>query len=98
MHYTYNDIPFWRPTRKLFYPNVAALCIAMDNDMDEDTKLYAIWKSALMQTSSRPVDMVFSIMGLFGVTLDPICFTKDDRLSATIALARAILEKGGRAT
>ncbi|PBK83524.1 hypothetical protein ARMGADRAFT_1089362 [Armillaria gallica] len=97
MH-TYNDIPFWRPTRKIFSPNVAALCIAMDNDMDEDTKLYAIWKSALMRTSSRPVDMVFSIMGLFGVTLDPICFTKDDRLSATIALARAILEKGGRAT
>ncbi|SJL12725.1 uncharacterized protein ARMOST_16156 [Armillaria ostoyae] len=98
MQHTYNDIPFWRPTRKIFSPNVAALCIAMDNDMDEDTKLYAIWKSALMRTSSRPVDMVFSIMGLFGVTLDPICFTKDDRLSATIALARAILEKGGRAT
>ncbi|KAK0442185.1 hypothetical protein EV421DRAFT_1809887 [Armillaria borealis] len=98
MQHTYNDIPFWRPTRKIFSPNVAALCIAMDNDMDEDTKLYAIWKSALMRTSSRPVDMVFSIMGLFDVTLDPICFTKDDRLSATIALARAILEKGGRAT
>ncbi|PBK87264.1 hypothetical protein ARMGADRAFT_462809 [Armillaria gallica] len=98
MQHTYNDIPFWRPTRKILSPNVAALCIAMDTDMDEDTKLYAIWQSALMRTSSRPVDMVFSIMGLFGVTLDPIGFTKDDRLGATIALARAILDKGGRAT
>ncbi|KAK0201165.1 hypothetical protein DFS33DRAFT_1387102 [Desarmillaria ectypa] len=92
MQHTYNDIPFWRPTRKILSPNVAALCIAMD----EDTKLYAIWQSALMRTSSRPVDMVFSIMGLFGVTFGPICFTKDDRLGATIALTRAILEKGGR--
>ncbi|PBK95521.1 hypothetical protein ARMGADRAFT_1028843 [Armillaria gallica] len=94
LRHTYNDEPFWRPTRNLFSPNVAALCIAMD----ETTKLYAIWKSALMRTSSRPVDMAFSIMSLFGVTLDPICFTKDDRLSATIALARAILKKGDRAT
>ncbi|KAK0496552.1 hypothetical protein EDD18DRAFT_1388986 [Armillaria luteobubalina] len=98
VQHSYNDIPFWRPTRKIFSPNVAALCIAMDNDMDEDTKLYAIWKSALMRTSSRPVDMVLSVMGLFGVTLDPSPFGKDDRLNATIALACAILEKGSRAT
>ncbi|THU96873.1 hypothetical protein K435DRAFT_722422 [Dendrothele bispora CBS 962.96] len=55
---------------------------------------YAIWKAALTRTSSRPVDMVFSIMGLFDVTLDPKAFRKDDRIGATIALAREILSKG----
>ena len=39
--------------------------------------------------------MVFSIMGLFGVTLDPEEFKAHDRLGATIALAREILEQGG---
>ncbi|KAI0795989.1 hypothetical protein C8Q75DRAFT_355828 [Abortiporus biennis] len=56
-----------------------------------------LWRCALMRTSSRPVDMVFSIMQLFGVTLDPSSFGKDDRLGATIALAQGILRKGGKA-
>ncbi|KIJ34215.1 hypothetical protein M422DRAFT_52096 [Sphaerobolus stellatus SS14] len=98
LQHSYNDIPLWRSTRKILSPNVVALCVAMDEDMDEDTKLYAIWQSALMRTSSRPVDMVLSIMGLFGVSLDPKSFKEHDRLGATIALARAILVKGGRAT
>jgi len=59
---------------------------------------HAIWQCALMRTSSRPVDMVFSIMGLFGVTLDPRRFHKDDRLGATIALAKKILDIGGNAS
>jgi len=59
---------------------------------------YAIWKAALTRTSSRPVDMVFSIMGLFDVTLDPRAFKKDDRIGTTIALAREILRKGGSAS
>ncbi|GBE83818.1 hypothetical protein SCP_0508750 [Sparassis crispa] len=63
-----------------------------------DAQKHAIWRSALMRTSSRPVDMVFSIMGLFGVTLDPKKFAKDDRVGATIALAQAILKKGGTAS
>lgn len=41
--------------------------------------------------------MVFSIMGLFGVTLDTRKFGKDDRLGATIVLMQAILHRGGRA-
>ncbi|KAI0275315.1 hypothetical protein BC834DRAFT_43562 [Gloeopeniophorella convolvens] len=57
----------------------------------------AIWRSAFFRASSRPVDMVFSIMGLFGVTLDPRRFAKDDRLGATIALMQEILRQGGRA-
>ncbi|EUC28100.1 hypothetical protein COCCADRAFT_30578 [Bipolaris zeicola 26-R-13] len=59
----------------------------------------AIWRSMLFRTSSRPVDMIFSIMGLFGVTLDPRAFEPDDRLDATVALMRAILKRpGGRAS
>ncbi|KAF7376343.1 HET-domain-containing protein [Mycena sanguinolenta] len=55
----------------------------------------ALWRSAMMRTSSRPVDMVFSIMGLFGVTLNPKDFQAHDRLGATIALAQEILKQGG---
>ncbi|KAI0674592.1 hypothetical protein C8Q78DRAFT_1076211 [Trametes maxima] len=98
--HTYNDLPFWQPQRKLLAPNVTALAIAMDPALisDPDTRAYAVWQSALMRTSSRPVDMVFSIMGLFGVTLDPGAFDKDDRRGATIALAQAILSAGGSAS
>jgi len=65
-------------------------------DPNGDKKRTALWRSAQMRTSSRPVDMVFSIMGLFGVTLDPRAFKANDRLGATIALAREILKQGGR--
>ena len=51
-----------------------------------------------MRTSSRPVDMVFSIMGLFGVILDPNMFEAENRIGATVALAKEILRKGGRAS
>ncbi|KAK0219412.1 hypothetical protein EDD85DRAFT_865467 [Armillaria nabsnona] len=61
-------------------------------------KKTAFWRSAQMRTSSRPVDMVFSIMGLFGVTLNPKEFETHDRLGATIALAREILKQGGSPT
>lgn len=61
-------------------------------------QLQLLWRSALMRTSSRPVDMIFSIMGMFGVSLDPGSFRKDDRLGATVALAREILKKGGEAS
>jgi hypothetical protein len=52
-----------------------------------------IWRSNWPRTSSRPVDMVFSIMQCFGVNLNPKLFHKDERVRATIALAKAILEK-----
>jgi hypothetical protein len=63
-----------------------------------DERAPAIWRSTLFRTSSRPVDMVFSIMGLFGATLDTRRFGKDDRLGATIALMQGILRRGGRAS
>lgn len=56
-----------------------------------------IWQCALMRTSSRPVDMVFSIMRLMGVELNPKDFNENDRMGATIALMTMILEKGGSA-
>lgn len=94
----YQDFPFWRPTRRVLAPNVGALARAMTADLDQDARHHSIWQSALMRTSSRPVDMVFSIMGLFGVTLNPADFKKDDRVRATIALAQAVMKQGGRAT
>lgn len=59
---------------------------------------HVIWQCALMRTSPRPVDLVFSIMGLFGVSLDPLLFDKNDRLGATVALAQQILKDGKRAS
>ncbi|KAI3602880.1 het-domain-containing protein [Moniliophthora roreri] len=56
----------------------------------------AIWQSAILRTSSRPVDMIFSIMHLFNVTLNPLDFGKNDRIGATIALAKEILRSGGK--
>ncbi|KAJ7196125.1 hypothetical protein GGX14DRAFT_376385 [Mycena pura] len=98
--HSYNDIPFWQAQRKILAPNVAALTIAMDAAFvsDPDIRAHSVWQSALMRTSSRPVDMVFSIMGLFGVTLDPARFDNDDRRGATIALAQAILDSGRSAS
>jgi hypothetical protein len=55
-----------------------------------------VWRSAMMRTSSRLVDMVFSVMGLFGVALNTKDFQAEDRAETVmIALARGILEKGG---
>lgn len=71
---------------------------ALDPSQREDGRASAIWRSAFTRASSRPVDMVFSIMGLFGITLDVAKFHKDDRVGATIALAQAILENGGKPT
>lgn len=74
--------------------NARALAAAMS----EVQEPHIVWQCALMRTSSRPVDMVLSIMGVFGVTLDPVRFKKATRLEATIALAKEILKKGGSAS
>ncbi|PCH42281.1 hypothetical protein WOLCODRAFT_17604 [Wolfiporia cocos MD-104 SS10] len=42
--------------------------------------------------------MVFSIMGLFGVSLNPKAFHADDRIGATVALAKEILRQGKSAS
>ena len=63
---------------------------------DRDAREMAIWQSSLLRASSRPVDMVFSVMGMFGVTLDTKKFHKNDRVRASVALAQEILKRGGR--
>ena len=52
------------------------------------------WQSAFVRSSSRPVDMVFSIMQSMGVKLNVASFAKNDRRSATIKLIQALLERG----
>ncbi|KAJ7239206.1 hypothetical protein B0H12DRAFT_1136429 [Mycena haematopus] len=52
------------------------------------------WMSAFSRSSSRAVDMIFSIMGPLGVTLDVAQFQADDRLKATIKLIQATLRDG----
>lgn len=52
-----------------------------------------LWTAAYTRSSSRPVDMVFSIMGLFGVHLDVSRFGKTDRLRATIALIQEMMRR-----
>ncbi|KAI0003962.1 hypothetical protein F4779DRAFT_621642 [Xylariaceae sp. FL0662B] len=64
------------------------------NDRHRALRANAIWRSAFLRTCSRPVDMIFSIMGLVGVTLEPAAFGPGDRHRATVALARALLAKG----
>ncbi|KAI0737287.1 hypothetical protein C8Q80DRAFT_1115368 [Daedaleopsis nitida] len=84
---------------EIHLPNVAVLTFATARNLDtEEMRDYCIWQCALVRTSSRPLDMVFSIMGLFGAVLDPADFAADDRLGATIALAREILRQGRSAS
>ncbi|KAG7088529.1 hypothetical protein E1B28_012512 [Marasmius oreades] len=64
----------------------------------EEWREQAIWRASFIRTSSRPVDMVFSIMQLFNVNLDTTKFDEDDRLGATIALASEILRRGKTAS
>ncbi|KAL7905432.1 hypothetical protein GGI35DRAFT_138015 [Trichoderma velutinum] len=80
-------------------PHVSALIFAINPHLDTDEmREFCIWQCAFVRNSSRPIDMVFSVMGLLGVMLDPAAFEVNDRLSATIALAREILAQGRSAS
>ncbi len=93
----YDSVPFWQLQHKLFAPHATALATAISAPRGRgELHTNAVWQSAFMRTSSRPVDMVLSIMGLFGVTLEPSAFHEDDRHCAMLALAREILKTGGR--
>ena len=72
--------------------------VLMHRESDRDVREAALWKCALMRTSSRPVDMVLSVMALFGISLNPASFKHNDREKATLALVQGILQNGGRAT
>ena len=77
-----------------------SLLCALWNDLSDtqESNESAIWKSAVMRTSSRAVDMVFSIMALFGVQLDTSKFHEDDRRGATIAFLQELMRSGRRAS
>ncbi|KAK5997069.1 hypothetical protein PT974_02421 [Cladobotryum mycophilum] len=77
-------------------PQVTELLQAMQKKGKPEMSI-AIWRSSFLRSAKYPVDTVFSIMGLLGVTLDVKRFGPDDRLGATIALMQAILQAGGRA-
>lgn len=55
-----------------------------------------IWRAAYTRTSSRPVDMIFSIMGLFGITLPVGEFSAEDRVKATIRLLQELMNRDGQ--
>ncbi|KAF8443853.1 hypothetical protein L210DRAFT_3098293 [Boletus edulis BED1] len=66
----------------------------MAQEGSQDFKDNAVWQCAQLRTSSPPVDMVLSIMGMFGVTLPAETYRPDDRLRAAIDLAKEILKQG----
>ena len=78
--------------------SLASLETSLNFEKSNELRDRGIWQSVFGRTSSRPVDMVFSIMGLFGIALDPGAFDENDRIGATIALAQAILRNGGCAS
>ncbi|ETW75172.1 hypothetical protein HETIRDRAFT_390743 [Heterobasidion irregulare TC 32-1] len=67
--------------------------------MGNRPSLTSLWASAYTRSSSRPVDMVFSLMDLLGVNLDVSQFHQDERTKATIRLIQEVMKRGrGRAT
>ncbi|KDQ13154.1 hypothetical protein BOTBODRAFT_396733 [Botryobasidium botryosum FD-172 SS1] len=54
---------------------------------------WPLWIAAYTRSSSRPVDMVFSLMDLLGVQVDVAQFGKDDRMKATIAMIQALMRR-----
>lgn len=73
--------------RELLAPADAADTVWSGNNWSRQ----ALWQSSFLRTSKRPVDMALSIMGLFGVSLDPRRYRSGGRISATIALAQEYL-------
>lgn len=75
-----------------------ACTVRLENgDENREGFANAVWRSAMLRVASRPVDMVFSIMGLFGMTLDPGLYGVNDRVQATIRLMQGVMRMGGRA-
>jgi hypothetical protein len=45
--------------------------LAVFNAKNKEWRKAGIWRSMLLRTSTHPVDVVYSVMGLFGVEVDP---------------------------
>ncbi|CAE6418815.1 unnamed protein product [Rhizoctonia solani] len=91
----------------LILPNVATLAIIVGGHVERDSDPYfhSIWKSTFMRSTKYRSDIIFSVMGLFGVSLSPTSFMDEsgrldtnDCIRPAIALVQKILERGRRAT
>ncbi|KAK7036800.1 hypothetical protein VNI00_011466 [Paramarasmius palmivorus] len=56
-------------------------------------RCHTIWDFVQWRTSARQADVIFSVMGMLDITLDPSHFDKNDRFGATLAMAQEILCK-----
>lgn len=78
---------------------VATLVVAMQSE-DRNEIENALWQSSFIRETGYPEDAIFSVMGMFHVTLNPLEFRDPDpnkRLAATIRMAQKIMARGGRA-
>lgn len=78
---------------------VTALAAAMQSK-DQNEVENALWQSSFMRETGYSEDAIFSVMGMFQVTLSPLDFQKlgaNKRLAATIRMAQKIMDRGGRA-
>lgn len=73
------------------YP-IMALLGAIDHDI-ENGRLNAIWRCTILRSAKYHADMIYSIMGLMGVTLENVDSEKDSR-DVVIEFTRALTEKG----
>ncbi|KAJ7310136.1 hypothetical protein DFH08DRAFT_666925, partial [Mycena albidolilacea] len=60
---------------------------------------FRLWTASYTRSSSRPIDMVLSLVQLFNTRLDVSRFGEEDRLKAMIALVQTLMSRrGGMAT
>lgn len=78
-------------------PHAIALRCALEEIEDEDARAAGLWRNSFMRSASRAPDIVFSIMGLFGVTLEPSNYHKEDRYGPMLAFAQELAKMGKRA-
>lgn len=77
--------------------SMRTLHIASNHKSDarsDPIRAFSILQCSILRTSSRPVDMILSIMGLLDVDLDPSQFAAADREKALLMLLRHCLDRG----
>ncbi|KAK7439813.1 hypothetical protein VKT23_017388 [Stygiomarasmius scandens] len=57
------------------------------------TRFHTIWDWVQWRKSAHQVDVIFSVMGMLDIMLDPSHFHRDDRFGATTAIAQEMLLK-----
>ncbi|KDQ09374.1 hypothetical protein BOTBODRAFT_58724 [Botryobasidium botryosum FD-172 SS1] len=79
--------------RTMEYLAYNEICEEGEETISEHNIHQLLLQSVQPRISSRPVDMVFSIMGLVGVSLQSERFDETDRFHATLALVDAMLRE-----